>query len=374
MLKTFAISNFRSLDSVALEHLGRVTLVSGKNGSGKTTLLEALWLFNEPDAPELVARLHALRGLSPAGLQSRFQDLFYGFNKQTRIKMTACGDWNDAPRELEISMQPRRGVSKVDLENMERSPSDQETSVRASSYDLVFRYRDEAANVYASRAWFENRLPSENGLEAGNQSLLQERQWVEGRAVSVFLPAIRRDTPQAIASRFGAWQLEGREHEILTLLRLLAPRLDRLTSISLKGQPAVYEGQPAVHAYFEGSAHPIPVQLLGEGFNRMLALSLSMKAAKGGMLLIDEIENGLHHSVQKDVFVAIDDMAQKYDVQLCAATHSAECVLAAHQALRERDNGAFAFYRLDAKDGATRSFYFANEMMDTARDFKMEIR
>lgn len=117
-----------------------------------------------------------------------------------------------------------------------------------------------------------------------------------------------------------------------------------------------------------------PVQLLGEGFNRMLALSLSMKAAKGGMLLIDEIENGLHHSVQKDVFVAIDDMAQKYDVQLCAATHSAECVLAAHQALRERDNGAFAFYRFEEKDGATHSFYFANEMMDTARDFKMEIR
>lgn len=256
MLKTFAISNFRSLNSVALEHLGRVTLVSGKNGSGKTTLLEALWLFNEPDAPELVARLHAFRGLSPAGLQSRFQDLFYGFNKQTRIKMTACGDWNDAPRELEISMQPRRGVSKVDLENMERSPSDQETSVRASSYDLVFRYRDEAANVYASRAWFENRPPSENGLEAGNQSLLQERQWVEGRAVSVFLPAIRRDTPQAIASRFGALQLEGREHEILPLLQLLAPRLDRLTSIALKGQPAVY-------AYFDGSAHPISGPVTG---------------------------------------------------------------------------------------------------------------
>ena len=367
MLKTFAISNFRSLNSVELEHLGRITLVSGKNGSGKTTLLEALWLFNGPDAPELVVRLNAFRGLSPVGLQSMFQDLFYGFNKQTRIKMTACGDWNDSPRELEISMQPRNGVSKVDLENIERSPSDKETSVHASNYDLVFRYRDEAANVYTSRAWFKNQTPSENGLETGNQSLLQERQLVDGRAVSVFLPAIYRDTPQAIASRFGELQLEGREHEILTLLQLLAPRLNRLISISIKGQSAMY-------AYFEGSAHPIPVQLLGEGFNRMLALSLSMNAAKGGMLLIDEIENGLHHSVQKDVFVAINDMAQKYDVQLCATIHSAECAFAAHQALRERDNGAFAFYRFDEKAGVTRSFYFENEMMDTARDFKMEIR
>ena len=367
MLKTFAISNFRSLNRVELEHLGRITLVAGKNGSGKTALLEALWLFNGPDAPELVARLNAFRGLAPAGLQSTFQDLFYGFNKQTRITMAACGDWNDAPRELEISMQPREGASKVDWENIERSPSDKETSVRASHYELVFRYRDEAANVYASRAWFENQTPSANGLEAGNQALRQERQWVKGRAVSVFLPAVYRDTPQAMASRFGALQLEGREHEILPLLQWLSPRLKRLTSISLKGQSAMY-------AYFEGSAHPVPVQLLGAGFNRMLALSLSMNAAKGGMLLIDEIENGLHRSVQKDVFAAIDDMAQKCDVQLCATTHSAECAWAAHQALRERDNGAFAFYRLEEKDGATRAFYFDDEMMDTARDFTMEIR
>ena len=136
-----------------------------------------------------------------------FQDLFYGFNKQTRIKMTACGDWNDSPRELEISMQPRNGVSKVDLGNIERLSSDKETSVRASNYDLVFRYRDEAANVYTSRAWFENQTPSENGMEASNQPLLQERQLVDGRAVSVFLPAIYRDTPQSIASRFGELQL-----------------------------------------------------------------------------------------------------------------------------------------------------------------------
>lgn len=367
MLKTFAISNFRSLNRVELEHLGRITLVAGKNGSGKTALLEALWLFNGPDAPELVARLNAFRGLSPAGLQSTFQDLFYGFNKQARITMTAGGDWNDSPRELEISMQPRNGVSKIDWENTERSPADQETSVRASHYDLVFRYRDEAANVYASRAWFENQIPSENGPEAGNQSLLQERQWVEGRAISVFLPAIYRDTPQTMASRFGELQLEGREHELLPLLQWLSPRLHRLTSIALKGQSAMY-------AYCEGSAQPIPVQLLGAGFNRMLALSLSMHAAKGGMLLIDEIENGLHHSVQKDVFVALDDMAQKYDVQLCAPTHSAECAVAAHQALRARANGAFAFYRFEEKDGATRAFYFDDEMMDTARDFAMEFR
>ena len=54
----------------------------------------------------------------------------------------------------------------------------------------------------------------------------------------------------------------------------------------------------------------------------MLGLVLSMSEASGGLLLIDEIENGLHHSVQEEVFSILLDLAKSFDVQIFATTHS----------------------------------------------------
>ena len=53
MLTSFTVTNFRNLESVTLERLGRMTLIGGKNGVGKTALLEALWLLAGSDLPEL---------------------------------------------------------------------------------------------------------------------------------------------------------------------------------------------------------------------------------------------------------------------------------------------------------------------------------
>ena len=57
----------------------------------------------------------------------------------------------------------------------------------------------------------------------------------------------------------------------------------------------------------------------------MLGLVLSMSEASGGLLLIDEIENGLHHSVQEEVFSMLLELAKSFDVQIFATTHSEEC-------------------------------------------------
>ena len=53
MLTSFTVANFRNLECVTLDPLGRITLIAGKNGVGKTDLIEALWLFGGPDIPEL---------------------------------------------------------------------------------------------------------------------------------------------------------------------------------------------------------------------------------------------------------------------------------------------------------------------------------
>ena len=106
----------------------------------------------------------------------------------------------------------------------------------------------------------------------------------------------------------------------------------------------------------------------------MLVLALSMSEAIGGLLLVDEIENGLHHSVQEEVFSMLLNLAKSFDVQIFATTHSDECIRAAHRAHAGQSLQDFAYYRLDRINGEVKAVGFDREMLETAIAHNMDPR
>ena len=373
MLKSLTVKNYRNLRSVTLEQLGRLTLIGGKNGVGKTALLEALWLLSGPDLPELSQRINSFRGLPPLGPDNIFRDIFRDFDDGNRISVTAHGDWGNLPRKLEVYLQEHLQIDSVHSDVPEMSSMERMTRPQnEGEFEIVFDYQHNNRKQYTSRAWWisEQLTPAGPVPALINEGIRQERQSVNGRATSMFIAAVNREDVQTTAARLGKAQLRGEEDKILKLISPLETRLKGLTTIAIKNVPII-------HAYIDGMSRPLPVQLLGEGFNRMLGLALSMNEAAGGLLLIDEIENGLHHRVQKEVFPSLVAMAKEFDVQIFATTHSGECVRAAHSALVEQDwqdKNHFIFYRLDRTDGEIRAVGFDNEMLETAEEFNMEIR
>ena len=59
---------------------------------------------------------------------------------------------------------------------------------------------------------------------------------------------------------------------------------------------------------------------------RVLQLALKLFAAKGGLLLIDEFENGLHYSVQEKEWGLLFEVAERHNIQIFATTHSWDCI------------------------------------------------
>ena len=45
-----------------------------------------------------------------------------------------------------------------------------------------------------------------------------------------------------------------------------------------------------------GMERKIPVALVGEGMSRLLSIILAIATAKNGIVLIDEVDAGIHHS------------------------------------------------------------------------------
>ncbi len=113
------------------------------------------------------------------------------------------------------------------------------------------------------------------------------------------------------------------EKEVLTALRLIAPGVEGLNLIS---NPTSTTGERIPIVKIEGIDDPLPLRSLGDGMQRMLGTALALVNAKGGLLLIDEIENGLHYSVQPDLWHLIFQVARRLNVQVFATTHSWDCI------------------------------------------------
>ena len=373
MLTSLTVKNFRNLRSMTLERLGRLTLIGGKNGVGKTALLEALWMFSGPDLPELSARINVLRGFPLISSDTVFHDMFRNYNTQRRVNISANGDWGNLPRKLEIYLQKRQQVDTIRSNVLESSGVELMTRPQdEGEFEIVFDYQHSNRKKYISRAWWISEQLVPPGPVPGliNEGIRQERQTVNDRANSTFMAAVHREDIQTIAAKLGKAQLSGEESKILSLINPMEPRLRGLTTITIRNMPVI-------HAYIEGMKRPLPVQLLGEGLNRMLGLGLSMSGATGGLILIDEIENGLHHSVQEEVFSTLLYLAKEFDVQIFATSHSGECIRAAHRALAKQDyqdEGEFVFHRLDRVDGEIKVASYDNEMLGTAEKFNMETR
>lgn len=60
---------------------------------------------------------------------------------------------------------------------------------------------------------------------------------------------------------------------------------------------------------------------------RLLALSLSLVTTGNGVLLIDEIDTGLHFSVMEEMWKLVVSTARQSNVQVFATTHSYDCIL-----------------------------------------------
>lgn len=71
---------------------------------------------------------------------------------------------------------------------------------------------------------------------------------------------------------------------------------------------------------------PVPLGSLGDGAWRMLAMAIVLTQCYDGVLLIDEIDTGLHYTVMSDMWKLIFNAAKEFNLQVFATTHSYDCV------------------------------------------------
>ena len=355
MIKKILIENFRGFKSLQIENCKNFNLIIGKNNVGKTAFLEALFLHIGSTNPELPARINLFRGIGRilASAESMWSPLFYNFDSTQKITINSLGKKHNE-RKLEIRLASRNSVKFS--KPKEKRDKGTEVSILTSTTPpdrIELKYYNPENDYTISYA-----IIDEEGIRFENPK--------NSDMTGIFVISKGKGGGREDSERYGQLDSKGKTQDILDILRKIEPRLKRLLTV-----PVALGSD--VHGDI-GLGKSLPVQLMGEGTTKLLSLSLAITAVPGGIVLIDEIENGLHYSVMKDVFKAICELANKYNVQIFATTHSNECVHSFFEAFTELNSNELTVIRLDGDNEIIKSVPYDLSALTTVFETGWEIR
>lgn len=159
----------------------------------------------------------------------------------------------------------------------------------------------------------------------------------------------------------------------MPILKEIEPRLQSLLILTERSE-STKAPSIAVLEVDLGLGQTFPLESMGDGFSSAIAILSAIGASKGGLCLIDEVENGIHYSMHEPIWRAVATAAEQYNTQVWATTHSYDCVNAIHEAFAEVPD-ALRVHRLDRQeDGVIAIHTFTHAMLGRALERGLEVR
>ena len=330
--------------------LQRINLIAGRNSAGKTTLLEALLMICFGHAGATVTPV-VLRGMAqPETSPSAVLDVVWKQMFATFVE--------SRPIEIEAN-HAVLGCLRLRL------------VTEASDTKLSANLTDEAISVgrgapMLKATMFHGDEERENSVQATDHEVRMGR-GDEPVVIPVGFMASGGTGGSGILAKdaavLGNLKKQKRDRLVVEALQTIAPRLTRLEIITATGAPMIWGDI--------GLEELVPLPAMGEGMVRFARMALLMLDGCK-MVLLDEVENGIHHSILPQLWTFIERTALRFDLQVFATTHSFECVQAAYRTL-EADQ--FRLHRLEVdEDGSNRTVTYEPDAIDAAIRHHLEVR
>jgi len=336
MLNSLEIKNFRALEDFKVAKLGRVNLIVGKNNSGKSTVLEALRIYAGNAQRELLVEIakshdetYQLAEVKFGDLNTAmpFEDLFTGRRLPDDETEIVIGESVESEQALHIGY--RISIAHLNKSITNATPEDPifRSFTKLQYLELIklqggeFVSKREVLTLTKNQKSYSFFLSDE--LSSSRSLFLYEEL---GVASYSFIPT-QLISIDELAQEWD--NIVGTEHEevVKHALRIILPEFENIYFVQ-NSKAASSEGgsQRTAKVKIPNLPRPVPLKSLGDGMIRILQLALKLVSAQGGFLLIDELENGLHYSIQEQVWTWLFEVAERLDIQVFATTHSWDCI------------------------------------------------
>lgn len=359
MIQRCKVKNFKSLKNSEIKNFKRINLLGGKNNTGKTTLMEALFLFHDRLNPECFIRLHSWRGVQAIKMESAelFGPLFHDYNTERKIEIEVEYN-NRSTQNLTINLiedlKKQISLSNINLNNRDNTTK----TLNNEHLEMKLKY---SGSVNKKQEVITHTFEGENNLNV-NATDVSPRNITQ----AVFLVAKNISNENENAIRYGELVKRNEENEIIEFLKVIEPRLKSINAIHLNDNTSMIYGDI-------GLKKKVPLNYMGDGITRIFSILLAIISLPNGILFIDEIENGIHHSVMNQVWEMIDNASKKYNCQIIATTHSYECLASLVEGTAKSAND-INYIRLERRENDIVNKEYDYEMLQVAIEQGWEVR
>ena len=354
MIETLAIKNFRCFANVSLSSLRRINIIVGKSASGKTAFLESIFVAAGA-SPELPIRVRAWRGLPMATISDQktvyealWKDLFYQCDQTREISVALKGSKLHT-RTLTIGYKDSGELLPLEV----RTESRQAELFRP----ITFSWTDGSGNPLSLQ-------PEVKGTGLVARLVVQGQNFAS--IPLAFYSSAHIPSPEENAQYFSDLSVRHEEEPIVEFISKEFPFIQSLGVESFARTPTIY-------ASVRGLQEKQPINMVSTGITKILSILLGMANQGGGIILIDEMENGIYWDRLSSIWGALLTFARRYDIQLFATTHSMECLEAAAQVAKDHDK-EFALMRIERDNGESVVRQFTGKAFRSAIGQGGEIR
>jgi ABC-type polar amino acid transport system ATPase subunit len=353
---------FRAFDFLKIEQLGHVNLILGKNNVGKSTVLEALYLHANIGSPHVMLAILAERDEPYSKLYTTEEEpamwnLFHGrpaleqISDSIQIGRAGAPDsaltfsvmWSPHPDDKHIATTYMRAGPINNTDN-----SIPAVVIKFGSLQHVLRLDKSSDDLY--RHW-RIQINADSNLVTP--------------CVFVGPGGLGYSALQTLWKEIA---LSDAKNDVVDALRIISPEVEDFALFSPR-----YNAQ-AFLLRLRDSISPVPVKAMGDGINRLIGLSMALVCSKDGILLVDEIENGIHWSVLPEVWKFIVKVAKRLNVQVFATTHSNDCLKAFQMGTRDDVDMDGVAVRIEKKNGEFNAEIFDEKRLAIIVKEGIEIR
>ena len=306
MIENLTVENYRSFQSYSMQGLKRVNLLTGFNNSGKSSLLEAIEVLASAGEPK-----HFL------DISKRRDEYVYLDKSSHQVFADPSQFFHGRDYGLKISVRSTDWRVSVEV-----NPSDTEEGYDEGDTLVISR---------EGRHFGSPRIMVPFGERGAFGSSDRRTRW--GGSISsyeTFCPVeylgIREMGGGKLAALWDQVLISKSENEPATSLQILDEEIESVAYLS----SGLHQGR--MHVGMKGEKSRTPIGSHGEGTQRLLTLAIMLTTVKGGILLVDEIDTGLHYSILADMWKLVIGTAIKNDIQVFATTHSLDCLRGLNEA------------------------------------------
>ena len=324
MLTELNIHNFKLFENLQIDGLKRVNLIAGRNNSGKTALLEALRIMAAGNDLSVMHHILSQRGQPISNSWTAYDPLFYNPTLKSILDNTLL--------RMQIGRFRKERTSK---------------GLKSTRYYIQ---KEDGTKADINELAVRSNLPNP----------------LVPRDVAIFIPFATVDY-FPLERMWDSIVLTPKEDKVMEILR--ATILPNLIRLDVKPERTLVR--------LAGEEKPLPLKSLGDGAQRILLMAVALVNAENNMLLVDEIEAGLHYSVLEKLWEIIFLYAEELNVQVFATTHSSDAIKSfvyTLEKMNKSDQGAYFRLQNDRQHAQPEVIVYDLDRMENALESNLEIR